>query len=84
MITSRKPISYPIREALTFPDMKIVRFSAELRRGKMRVSATLQNFNDATETFDPDRNHFRVDIEDLAAASVIHSVLRTLWQNWTW
>ena len=65
MILSRRPISYPIRQALSFPDMKIVQFTAGLLRGVMRVSATLQNHNDVTGVFDPESNSFRVVVDDL-------------------
>ena len=71
MIPSREPVAYPVREALTFAEMKIIRLNAVLEDGKMRASATLQNFNDVTGKFDPERHAFTVRIEDLAAASQV-------------
>lgn len=69
MIVSRKPITRPARAELTFPDMKITSFSAVIVEGKMRVTATLRNFNDVTQEFDPERHSFSIHIDDLAAAS---------------
>lgn len=71
MIISNEPISYPARGALTFAEMKIVRFLAKLEDGKMQVTAVLQNHNDATEEFDPERHTFGVHIDDLDAASKV-------------
>ncbi len=81
MILSRKPISYPIRAALTFPDMKIVRLSLEPNNDGndgSRVSAILQNHNDATGKFDIERTSFRVRIEDLGEAALGSKRIRNL------
>ena len=69
MIESNEPITYPASVARTFAQMKITDFSIERHRGKMQVTASLRNFDAATEEFDPRRHTFVVQISDLVAAS---------------
>lgn len=71
MIPSNEPITYAARGASTFAEMKIVRMDAKIEDGKMRVVAVLQNFNDSTQEFDPERHTFAVHIVDLDAASQV-------------
>ena len=71
MIPSNEPITYPARGESTFAEMKIIRLAAEINDGRMQVRAVLQNFNDSTQEFDPERHNFAVKIDDLAAASLV-------------
>jgi hypothetical protein len=71
MIRSKEPITYPARGASTFAEMKIVRLTAKLNGEQMQVSAVLQNFNDSTQEFDPERHTFAVRIDDLVAVSQV-------------
>ena len=69
MIPSNEPITYPARGALTFAEMKVTRLAAKIEDGKTQVTAVLQNFNDSTQEFDPERHTFAIHIDDLVAAS---------------
>lgn len=71
MIPSNEPILYPARGESTFAEMKIIRLDAKIADEKMQVKAVLQNFNESTQEFDPERHAFSVRIDDLAAASLV-------------